>query len=103
MEKTGSELSKSVGFTKIGLEIAIWRLLEVGANLGKIAENSLLRSIGVILAILPKFALTLNKCQITNYSPILVNPTDFESLEPVFFHSKKNFNILAIFDKVTAL
>ena len=33
LKKTGSKLSKSVGFTKIGPELAIWRLLEVGAYL----------------------------------------------------------------------
>ena len=31
-ENLESKLLKSVGFTKIGLELAIWRLLEVGAN-----------------------------------------------------------------------
>ena len=30
-----SKLLKSVGFTKIGLELAIWRLVEVGANFEK--------------------------------------------------------------------
>ena len=32
LKKTGSKLSESVGFTKIGPELAIWHLLEVGAN-----------------------------------------------------------------------
>ena len=34
-ENLESKLSKSVGFTKIGLELAIWRLFEVGANFEK--------------------------------------------------------------------
>ena len=34
-KKTGSKLSESVGFTKIGPELAIWRFLEVGAYLVK--------------------------------------------------------------------
>ena len=34
-KKQVSKLSKSVGFSKIGRELAIWYLLEVGANLPK--------------------------------------------------------------------
>ncbi len=33
LKKTGNKLLKSVGFTKIGSELAIWHLLEVGTNL----------------------------------------------------------------------
>ena len=47
-----------------------------------------------------KYAPTSSKCQIASSGPILVNPTDFKSLEPVFFKEKKNPHFCQFLQKI---